>query len=127
VLKRPDSAFSLGVVKVDGEEQLQKHLKAMFAESELVIAQQYMRTDYDWRIGILDGRGLFACKYHMAAGHWQIAKHVEGKSTRWGKFETMPDRARPAQGDHDRPQGGRVDRRRAVRRRRQRVRQGTST
>ena len=90
VLKRPDSAFSLGVVKVDTEEQLHKQLKAMFAESELVIAQQYMRTDYDWRIGVLDGRGLFACKYHMAAGHWQIAKHEEGKSTRWGKFETMP-------------------------------------
>ena len=90
VLKSPDSAFSLGVVKVKCEEELKTQLKELFAESELVIAQQYMLTDFDWRIGVLDGRGLFACKYHMARGHWQIAKHEDGKSTKWGKFETVP-------------------------------------
>lgn len=90
VLKSPDSAFSLGVVKVANEQELKTHLKVLFGESELIIAQQYMLTEFDWRIGILDGRGLYACKYHMARGHWQIAKHVEGKSTRWGKFETFP-------------------------------------
>ncbi len=90
VLKSPDSAFSLGVVKVKDEDELHAQLKILFGESELVIAQQYMRTDFDWRIGVLDGRGLFACKYHMARGHWQIAKHVDGKSTKWGKFETVP-------------------------------------
>ena len=90
VLKRPDSAFSLGVVKVNDEEELQASLKTLFTQSELVIAQQYTHTDYDWRIGVLDGRGLFACKYHMARGHWQIAKHAENKSTKWGKCETFP-------------------------------------
>lgn len=90
VLKSPDSAFSLGVVKVSNEDELRAQLKVLFAESELVIAQQYMRTDFDWRIGVLDGRGLFACKYHMARGHWQIAKHEAGKSTRWGKYDTVP-------------------------------------
>jgi glutathione synthase/RimK-type ligase-like ATP-grasp enzyme len=90
VLKRPDSAFSLGVAKVNDRDELEKQLNVLFQESELVIAQQYMRTDFDWRIGVLDQRGLYACKYHMARGHWQIAKHRDGMTTRWGKFETVP-------------------------------------
>ncbi len=90
VLKRPDSAFSKGVVKVNCVEELQEKLSEFFQDSELVIAQQFMRTDFDWRIGILDGRPIFASKYHMARGHWQIAKHSQGKSTRFGKAETLP-------------------------------------
>ena len=44
-----------------------------------------MPTDYDWRIGVLDGEPLFACKYKMARGHWQIIKHeADGKYTEGG-------------------------------------------
>lgn len=71
-------------------DQLRHSLEEFFKDSELVIAQQFMRTDFDWRIGILDQRPLFACKYHMARGHWQIAKHESGHKTRFGKFETLP-------------------------------------
>ncbi len=91
VLKRPDSAFSQGVVKANNTEELQQRLAEFFADSELVIAQEYMRTDFDWRIGILDQRAMFACKYHMARGHWQIAKHsTEGAKPKFGKCETVP-------------------------------------
>lgn len=89
VLKQPDSAFSLGVVKVDTEQQLNDELKRLLAESELVIAQGYLPTTFDWRIGILDRRPLYACKYFMAPHHWQIMKH-EGQQTQYGKWETIP-------------------------------------
>ncbi|TWT49593.1 Ribosomal protein S6 modification protein [Rubripirellula amarantea] len=91
VLKRPDSAFSQGVVKAADEQELSSRLSEFFETSELVIAQQYMRTDFDWRIGVLDGRAIFACKYHMAKGHWQIAKHNAGGSKpQFGKADTLP-------------------------------------
>ncbi|QDS90761.1 Alpha-aminoadipate--LysW ligase LysX [Rosistilla ulvae] len=91
VLKRPDSAFSQGVVKVETLEELTRQLEIYFADSELVVAQKYMRTDFDWRIGILDRRPLFACKYHMARGHWQIIKQdSHEKNGKYGKCETMP-------------------------------------
>lgn len=91
VLKRPDSAFSQGVVKVNDVEQLRARLAEYFEDSELVIAQTFMQTDFDWRIGVLDGRAIFACKYHMARGHWQIAKHAgAGAKSRFGKSETIP-------------------------------------
>lgn len=72
ILKLPDSAFSAGVYKVKDEKECLEKLKEMFKRSELIIAQEYMPTEYDWRIGILDGKFLYACKYYMAKNHWQI-------------------------------------------------------
>lgn len=72
VLKQPDSAFSLGVVKAENEEDLRSKLDALFEKSDLIIAQSFMASEYDWRIGILDRKPFFASKYYMAQGHWQI-------------------------------------------------------
>jgi glutathione synthase/RimK-type ligase-like ATP-grasp enzyme len=75
ILKQPDGAFSLGVVKVETESELQEQVERMLADSELVLAQEFLPTEYDWRVGVLDRRPLFVCKYYMAPGHWQIIKH----------------------------------------------------
>lgn len=77
VLKQPDSSFSLGVVKVASETELRQKVKVLLEKSELIVAQEYLPTAFDWRIGILDRKPLFACKYFMAPGHWQIIKHGE--------------------------------------------------
>ncbi|MCR9294943.1 MAG: RimK family protein [bacterium] len=90
VLKRPDSAFSQGVAKAENRKQFEVLLYKFFEDSDLVLVQEYMKTDFDWRIGLLDGEALFACKYHMARGHWQIAKHDEQTKPTFGKFETLP-------------------------------------
>jgi glutathione synthase/RimK-type ligase-like ATP-grasp enzyme len=72
ILKLPDSSFSLGVVKAKTEEELNETLKKMLDESDLVIGQEYAPTDFDWRIGVIEGKAFFACKYYMAKDHWQI-------------------------------------------------------
>ncbi len=77
VLKQPDSSFSLGVVKVDSETELRQKVKVLLEKSELIVAQEYLPTAFDWRVGILDRKPLFVCKYFMAPGHWQIIKHGE--------------------------------------------------
>jgi glutathione synthase/RimK-type ligase-like ATP-grasp enzyme len=87
VLKQPDSAFSQGVIKVSTPQELRQHLKAMLSESELVIAQEFVVSDFDWRIGVLGGQALYACKYHMARGHWQIIHTSSGGRRRYGKVE----------------------------------------
>jgi glutathione synthase/RimK-type ligase-like ATP-grasp enzyme len=94
VLKQPDSAFSLGVVKADTEEQLNSELNRLLEESELIIAQRFMPTTFDWRIGILDGKPLYACKYFMAPKHWQIMKHG-GAETEYGRYESIPVEVAP--------------------------------
>ncbi|MCL4409680.1 MAG: RimK family alpha-L-glutamate ligase, partial [Gammaproteobacteria bacterium] len=37
--------------------------------------QEYLPTDFDWRIGVLNNRAIYACKYFMARNHWQIYNH----------------------------------------------------
>ena len=88
VLKRPDGAFSQGVMKAGDVGQLRRVIEKMLEDSELVIAQEWMPTEYDWRIGVLDGKPLYACRYHMARRHWQIAKH-EGNNSRFGKVDAL--------------------------------------
>lgn len=88
VLKRPDGAFSVDVSKIETEAQLFAQAKAMLDQSELVLAQEYLPTDYDWRVGVLDGRALFVCKYYMAPGHWQIIKR-ERQQTSAGRTEAL--------------------------------------
>ena len=96
VLKRPDSSFSAGVVKAADPRELTRQLEVFFQDSELVVAQEYVPSTFDWRIGVLDRRALYACKYHMARGHWQIQKSQGQKERQYGKVETMPVEAAPS-------------------------------
>jgi glutathione synthase/RimK-type ligase-like ATP-grasp enzyme len=96
VLKRPDSSFSAGVVKANDMGELWKHLETFFEDSELIVAQEYVPSTFDWRIGVLDRRALFACKYHMAAGHWQIQKSEGATERHYGKHDTIPIEAAPS-------------------------------
>ncbi|MCA9132560.1 MAG: RimK family protein [Planctomycetales bacterium] len=96
VLKKPDSAFSQGVVKVRDQTELDQRLAEFFAESDLIVVQAYLPTTFDWRIGVLDQKPLFACKYFMARGHWQIIRPECSGTGRYGKFETMAVDEAPA-------------------------------
>lgn len=91
VLKLPDSSFSKGVVKVNNEEELQRQMKKMLRESDLILAQEFLPTAFDWRIGIVNNEVVFACKYYMAKDHWQIynwdSPHTRDIS---GNFENLP-------------------------------------
>ncbi|MFL1406471.1 RimK family protein [Marinobacter sp. M1N3S26] len=90
VVKIPDGAFSRGVLKAKDEKELKEALKTLFRQSALVLAQEYLYTDYDWRIGVLGGRAIYACKYYMVKGHWQIYQHGEAKQVDSGDFDTLP-------------------------------------
>ncbi|MBA5778749.1 RimK family protein [Stappia sp. F7233] len=88
VLKIPDGSFSRGVFKVDGPEMLAAKMKELFEESDVLLAQEFCPTSFDWRIGVLDGKPLFACQYLMAKKHWQIVRHEKGKAAEEGHFRS---------------------------------------
>jgi glutathione synthase/RimK-type ligase-like ATP-grasp enzyme len=79
VLKLPDSGFGLDVVKIESEDSLRKEAERFFKQSELIIAQEWFPSDFDWRVGVYDRRPLFVAKYFMAPGHWKVNKVVEGQ------------------------------------------------
>ena len=90
VLKLPDSSFSRGVVKVESEQALQQELKRLLGYSRTLVAQEYLPTAFDWRVGILDRQPLFVCQYHMVPGYWQIIRHEADGSWREGATVAVP-------------------------------------
>ena len=88
VLKLPDSGFGLDVVKIESEDELRRESERFFKVSELIVAQEWLPTGFDWRVGIFDGRPLFVCKYFMAPGHWKTNK-VDGEEFIEGESVTM--------------------------------------
>jgi glutathione synthase/RimK-type ligase-like ATP-grasp enzyme len=89
VLKIPDGSFSRGMFKCENRAQVMDAAKNLFGHSRIILAQEFMYTAYDWRIGILNGKPLYACQYRQARGHWQIVDHKADGSARYGGFETM--------------------------------------
>jgi len=75
VLKIPDGSFSRGVFKVNDRAELVESAGKLFKSSDLVLAQEFLYTEFDWRVGILNKTPLFVCQYFMSKEHWQIYNH----------------------------------------------------
>ncbi len=92
IIKIPDGSFSKGIFKVESLESMHTITEDLFKKTALLLAQEYFYTDFDWRIGILNDRAIFACKYYMTKGHWQIYNHDQrsGKGILSGDSETFP-------------------------------------
>jgi glutathione synthase/RimK-type ligase-like ATP-grasp enzyme len=97
VLKIPEGSFSRGVFKAADRGQLKDIAQRLFRESDLILAQEFLYTPYDWRIGILGRRPLYACRYFMSRDHWQIVRHTADGSRDEGGFETIAVEAAPAE------------------------------
>ncbi len=89
VLKLPESSFSKGVYKINSREELTLHLNQIFEHSALALAQEYLYTPFDWRIGVLSGRAIYACRYYMVRNHWQIYNHASSKENS-GASDCLP-------------------------------------
>lgn len=89
VIKIPDGAFSRGVVKVANRQELEEKTRELFQKTSLLLAQEFLYTDFDWRIGVFNNKPLYACRYYMVKNHWQIYRHGSAK-TDSGGFDTLP-------------------------------------
>ena len=88
ILKIPDESFSKGVKKADSMQELEDTINNFFQYSSVIIAQKYYFTEYDWRIGIINNRPIYACKYYMSKNHWQIYNYQKNKISS-GKSESF--------------------------------------
>jgi len=95
ILKIPDGAFSVGVHKIDNRKDFLKTTAKLFKKSSFIIAQAFCYTEYDWRVGVLGGHPIYACRYYMVKDHWAIYKHEaqanqETTSTSSGGYDAIP-------------------------------------
>jgi glutathione synthase/RimK-type ligase-like ATP-grasp enzyme len=91
ILKQPDGAFSKGVFKINNLAEFETVRESMFGKSDLLIAQEFLPTPFDWRVGVIDSQVIYVCKYFMASEHWQIVNWSANKETsRDGEVESIP-------------------------------------
>ncbi|MEK9661035.1 MAG: RimK family protein [Alphaproteobacteria bacterium] len=90
VLKIPDGSFSRGMRKAENRKELFDFANELLRHSRLILAQEFMYTAFDWRVGVLDGKPLYLCQYMMSRAHWQIVNHRADGSYREGDFKTLP-------------------------------------
>jgi glutathione synthase/RimK-type ligase-like ATP-grasp enzyme len=69
---------------------LRNKVGEFLGQSELVVAQEFLPTSFDWRVGICNKEALFVCKYHMASQHWQIIKRDRAGHRECGLVENVP-------------------------------------
>ena len=89
VVKIPDGSFSRGVHKIESPAALKRICEELFEETDLLLAQKFLPTDFDWRVGVLAGEPLFVCQYRMARGHWQVVKYRPDGSSHEGGFRAF--------------------------------------
>jgi len=89
VVKIPDGSFSRGVHKIESAADFKRVADELFEETDLVLAQKFLPTEFDWRVGVLAREPLFVCQYRMARGHWQTVKYRPDGSAREGGFRAF--------------------------------------
>lgn len=89
VLKEPSTSFSLRVEKVDSVAGFNRVAGRFIRMSDWIVVQQYVQSRYDWRIGVLDGALLYACRYIIPSVTFKIQASVNGHIVYCG-VESVP-------------------------------------
>jgi glutathione synthase/RimK-type ligase-like ATP-grasp enzyme len=78
VLKEPSTSFSARVEKVTRPDELLKIAKRFFKLSDWIVVQEYIESRFDWRIGVINGELLYACRYIIPSETFKIQASVNG-------------------------------------------------
>lgn len=94
ILKAPHSSFSSHVEKVRTPEEFEAVGTRFLHRSDRIVVQEFVQTEFDWRVGVLAGRPLFVCRYVIPDETFKIQAVVNGQ-TRYCRVEPVPLAAAP--------------------------------
>ncbi|MBU2511203.1 RimK family alpha-L-glutamate ligase [bacterium] len=89
VLKAPNSAFSLYVDRAETIEEFLKIAKKYFRRADRIVVQRFVKSGFDWRVGILDGEPLYVCQYMIPKKRWKIATYTADGQTEYGPVRAL--------------------------------------
>ncbi|VVB72129.1 Glutamate--LysW ligase ArgX [uncultured archaeon] len=78
VLKEPSTSFSARVEKVSTVSELLKVARRFFKLSDWIVVQDYIESRFDWRVGVINGELLYACRYIIPSETFKIQASVNG-------------------------------------------------
>ena len=81
VLKAPNSSFSMYVEKVHDAAEFVKVGKRFLRRSDRIVVQRFVKSQFDWRVGLLAGEPLYVCQYTIPKKRWKILTYTpEGRT-----------------------------------------------
>jgi len=95
ILKEPSTSFSLRVEKVDDIAAFFKVARRFIKLSDWIVVQQFIQSRYDWRVGVLDGKLLYACRYTIPSDTFKIQASVNGHLVYCGVESVKPEQVPP--------------------------------
>lgn len=84
VLKAPNSSFSMYVDRVETPDGFVKVGNHFLRRSDRVVAQRFIKSDFDWRVGVLNDEVIYVCQYTIPRKHWKILTYVENGKAIYG-------------------------------------------
>lgn len=95
IVKEPSTSFSLRVEMVNNIAEFFRVARRFIKLSDWIVVQQYIESRYDWRVGVLDGKLLYACKYTIPSDTFKIQASVNGHLVYCGVESVSPDKIPP--------------------------------
>lgn len=89
IIKTPYTRFSSRVEKADNENEFIGISRRMLPKSGVLVLQEYVRSDFDWRVGMLRNEVLYLCKYCIPEGGWKVLSKINGRNV-WGDTIAVP-------------------------------------
>jgi len=91
IVKEPSTSFSLRVEKVNTIADFFRVARRFIKLSDWIVVQQFIESRYDWRIGVLNGKLLYACKYTIPSVTFKIQASVDGHIVYCGVESVAPE------------------------------------
>jgi glutathione synthase/RimK-type ligase-like ATP-grasp enzyme len=89
VLKAPNSSFSMYVERVSGPQEFVKVGKRFLRRSDRVVAQRFVTSTFDWRVGVLAGEVLYVCQYPIPKTRWKILTYTDKGDIIYGRVRNF--------------------------------------
>ncbi|HOD65710.1 MAG TPA: RimK family alpha-L-glutamate ligase [candidate division Zixibacteria bacterium] len=90
VLKAPNSSFSMYVEKAETPEAFVRVGNRFLRRSDRLVAQRFIKSDFDWRVGIVAGEVLYVCQYTIPRKRWKILTYAENNRAISGPVKGVP-------------------------------------
>jgi len=89
IIKTPYTRFSSHVEKADNEKEFMRISRHLRRKSGMLVLQEYIKSDFDWRVGVLRNEILYLCKYCIPEGGWKVKSKINGRNV-WGDTIAVP-------------------------------------
>jgi glutathione synthase/RimK-type ligase-like ATP-grasp enzyme len=79
ILKEPSTTYGNRVKKVTSLTDAHRIAGSYLKMSDWIVAQEFIESDEDWKVGVLDGELLYACRYILPTESQKIVASEEGE------------------------------------------------